>query len=105
MKQRAKLTNDTRAYIVTAYAKGTLVGEIIQTTDVTRATVYNVLKSNGIKTNRQGVKKRKRPISMQAIKRLAQWFETEHLSDSPDKESYLYHRMARLAYLYIYLKR
>lgn len=101
MKQRTTLTDKTRAYIVTAYAEGTPLGDIMQTTGVTRATVYNVLKRAGIKTNRQGAKRRKRPISMRAIKRLAQWFETEPTADSTNKESCLYHRMARLAYSYL----
>ena len=91
-----KLTAESEAYILTAYQLGVGVAEIQALTGVTRASVYNVLKRNGLKPDRLGKSRQKLPISQKGLKRLADWWQ-EH----KEQEDTMYHWLGVIAYRHL----
>lgn len=91
-----KLTAESEAYILTAYQQGTKTEDIQAHLGITRASVYNVLKRNGLKPDRLGKSRQKLPISQKGLKRLADWWQ-EH----KEQEDTIYHWLGVIAYRHL----
>ena len=91
-----KLTAEVEASILTAYHQGTKTEDIQAHLGITRASIYNVLKRNGLKPDRLGKPRQKPPITQKGLKRLADWWE-EH----KEQEDTVYHWLGVIAYRHL----
>ena len=91
-----KLTAEVEASILTTYQQGTKTEDIQARFNITRASIYNVLKRNGMKPDRADKPRQKPPISQKGLKRLADWWQAHK-----EQEDTVYHWLGVIAHRHL----